>query len=134
MKTTKEMIEVMQAYERGEQIECINALGEWKEDKPVWDWFHFDYRVKKKVYVPFESAEEFLEAQRVHGEVVEDKESGEKMYAFVNNNYTLISSIHFSNFWPIGCLETIFRYYQFTDGTPCGKEKGYEKNIYQPAD
>lgn len=79
MKTTKEMIEVMQAYDRGEQIECFNDDYErWKDvDSPIWDWLHNDYRVKPN-YVPFDTAEEFLAAYRKHGEFLENKENGEK--------------------------------------------------------
>lgn len=123
MKTTKEMIEVMQAYERGEQIECFNDRT-WKCVKnPVWDWLHTNYRVKpKKSYVPFDTAEEFLAAQRKHGEVIVDKTSGEKSNAYVNKNGTVVSTKILSNVWTIGCLGTIFRYYKFEDGTLCGKD------------
>ena len=58
MKTTKEMIEVMQAYDRGEKIEAVyNDV--WVDiDMPEWSWGLRDYRVKpKKSYVPFETAE-----------------------------------------------------------------------------
>ena len=66
MKTTKEMIEVMQAYDRGEQIQLLDRLGNWVDiDMPEWSWGLRDYRVKpKKKYVPFETAEEFITAQR----------------------------------------------------------------------
>ena len=51
-KTTKEMIEVMQAFERGETIEviCRNvALDRWDvATTPNWDWGHVDYRVAPK--------------------------------------------------------------------------------------
>ena len=125
MKTTKEMIEVMKAYDRGENIECFNDDHEqWTDvNNPIWDWLHNDYRVKpKKKYVPFETAEEFLAAQRVHGEVIVDKTSDEKSNAYVNKNGTVVSTKMFSNVWTIGCLGTIFSYYKFKDGTPCGKE------------
>lgn len=69
--TTKEMIEVMQAYERGEQIEYreaaydCNSLEEddWLnlESKPIWDWNGFEYRIKPQpTYRPYKNAEEFL--------------------------------------------------------------------------
>ena len=51
-KTTKEMIEVMQAFERGETIEVIwrdNATDSWDvATTPNWDWSAFDYRVAPK--------------------------------------------------------------------------------------
>ena len=64
------MIEVMQAYLRGEKIQLLNRLGIWVDiDMPEWSWGLRDYRVKpKKKYIPFDTAEEFLAAQRAHGE------------------------------------------------------------------
>ena len=52
MKTTKEMIEVMQAYENGEEIEyyTLGINPRWGNTiAPVWDWLAWDYRVKPKV-------------------------------------------------------------------------------------
>mgnify|MGYP003639436720 CR=1 FL=1 len=50
MKTTKEMIAVMQAYEDGETIQRqVSGGGIWttvSSDSTVWDWRYFDYRVK----------------------------------------------------------------------------------------
>ena len=68
MKTTKEMAEIMLAFERGEQIEYrikdFMRDDEWYDQKefPEWDWKTFDYRVKPKPkYVPFETAKELFE-------------------------------------------------------------------------
>lgn len=46
--TTVEMIEVMQAYVRGEAIEVSDrGKNDWSEIKhPLWDWNSFEYRVK----------------------------------------------------------------------------------------
>ena len=49
--TTKEMIEVMQAYERGEEIEMRLADCEdrWVPAiSPLWDWEKLEYRIKLK--------------------------------------------------------------------------------------
>lgn len=48
--TTREMIDVMQAYDRGEEIEVsAKGAGDWIEVKyPLWDWVGSDYRVKPK--------------------------------------------------------------------------------------
>ena len=51
MKTTKEKIEIMQAYERGEQIQIYYPdTDEWEdvESTLLWDWVNFDYRIKSK--------------------------------------------------------------------------------------
>lgn len=51
MKTTKEKIEIMQAYERGEQIQIyVYTFNEWRDvgTDPLWDWVNFDYRIKPK--------------------------------------------------------------------------------------
>ena len=46
-----EMIEVMQAYVRGETIEVSDkGADNWSEIKcPLWDWNSFEYRVKPKI-------------------------------------------------------------------------------------
>ena len=48
MKTTAEKIEVMQAFERGEeiQVECGNSWA--RVSDPKWNWDAFDYRIKPK--------------------------------------------------------------------------------------
>ena len=51
MKTTKEMIEVMQAYVDGDEIEATmnNCLLPWEGIvSPVWNWADNTYRVAKK--------------------------------------------------------------------------------------
>ena len=49
--TTKEKIEVMQAYERGEEIEArlANYEDRWGDaNAPLWNWECFEYRIKPK--------------------------------------------------------------------------------------
>ena len=128
MKTTKEMIEVMQAYDRGEKIELHYYLygseDYWTAcSTPIWDWDNFDYRVKKATkYVPFDTPEEFLAAYRKHGEFIENKESGEKMNAYVDKNGIVILSTALNCTYTFENLRTLFGCYKFSDGTPCGRE------------
>ena len=126
MKTTKEKIEIMQAYDRGEQIQIKGSNIDWIDIidivSPKWDWINYDYRVKPKPkYVPFDTPDEFLEAQRVHGEVLVDKKNGVKMTTYVNKNGIVACAKFFSNTWMVSSLQNILRDYRFKDGTPCGK-------------
>ena len=126
MKTTKEIIEVMQAYESGEQIECFNDE-EWKYVKnPVWDWLHNDYRVKPN-YAPFDTAEEFLAAQRAHGcdALITITEDGvlKKHDISVSLDGSVYDHTDDGDVDYIGEFEDLlFEDYKFADGTPCGKE------------
>ena len=122
MKTTKEMIEVMQAYDMGEQIECFNDE-QWKDvNNPIWDWLHNDYRVKPN-YAPFDTADEFLTAQRKHGETVRCKLDDELYHAYINNRAETILVSHYGRTGSIMTnIVNMYDKYEFADGTPCGKE------------
>ena len=127
MKTTKEMIDVMQAYDSGEQIECFNDE-EWKYVKnPVWDWLHNNYRVKQKKYVPFDTAEEFLAAQRAHGgdALITITEDGvlKKHDISVSLDGSVYDHTDDGDVDYIGNFEDLLlEDYKFADGTQCGKE------------
>lgn len=49
-KTLAEKIAVMQAAERGEEIQSLYNYGlAWEDNaNPNWNWFDFDFRVKPK--------------------------------------------------------------------------------------
>ena len=48
-KTIKEMIEVMEWFERGGSVEhTYKGCDEWERTShPTWNWYDFDYRIKK---------------------------------------------------------------------------------------
>jgi len=52
MKTTREKIEVMQAFEDGEDVQygyCGETDTVWQNvPNPNWNWVDFDYRIKPK--------------------------------------------------------------------------------------
>ena len=128
MKTTKEMIEVMQAYDRGEQIEA-GYNGVWVDiDMPEWSWGLRDYRVKpNKKYVPFDTAEEFLAAQMAHGgdALITITEDGvlKKHDISVSLDGSVYDHTDDGDVDYIGNFEDLlFEDYKFADGTPCGKE------------
>lgn len=123
MKTTKEMIEVMQAYERGEQIQILDINGIWEDKEyPYWNWTQCDYRVKPKTkYVPFDTPEEFLTAQRKHSKTVRRKEDNHFFRSYVNEcgDIALVDATGYSLSED---MDDIHVRYEFLDGTPCGKE------------
>ena len=133
MKTTKEMIEVMQAYVRGEEIE-ERYFDESKDywvacGTPIWDWNNFDYRVKPKTkYVPFDTAEEFLEAQREHGDgLISIDDNGVVKAHDISISPDGSVYEHGENQWTstceyVGDIKDLLEDYKFADGTPCGKE------------
>ena len=133
MKTTKEKIEIMQAYDRGEQIQIKGSNIDWIDIidivSPKWDWINYDYRIKPKTkYVPFETAEEFLEAQNEHGQVIiqyvnKEKTVFKQSYAYVNNLGKIIL-YGGGDTVVLLTLEQLFNdYYYFDDDlTPCGKK------------
>lgn len=130
MKTTKEMTEIMLAFERGEQIEFISkdlrSSADWTimTQEPEWNWSDFDYRVKPKpTYRPYKNAAEFLAAQKEHGMNIRLKK---------HNYYGLplyITNILIGIQWPQGdgstvdidvSYEELLRDYTWQDETPCG--------------
>ena len=121
MKTTKEMIEVMQAYLDGEQIEESIDKKVWFTCEPIWNWAKCDYRVKKKVYVPFDTAEEFFAAQRKHGrDIIACGELYANSYIDCYCNVFLYKGRE-ANIFTFN-FETLLENCTFADGIPCGKE------------
>lgn len=135
--TTKEKIEVMQAYEDGKQIECrqiiAKAIGdvEWEDSKePTWDWVMFDYRIKHEPkYRPYKDTAEMIAdwKERIggkHWSVCEmpliwiwDKCKVEK---------TLVTGFRRQEINTADAIITmvsLFSSYTYLDGTPCGKEE-----------
>ena len=117
------MIEVMQAYERGEQIEYrikdFMRDDEWYVQKefPEWDWKTFDYRVKKVsslIYRPYKNTEEFLEAQKEHGIYLQEKETRCMIMPLGVNYYRV--TIPSRSYRYKQLLST----FVWQDGTPCG--------------
>lgn len=113
--TTKEKIEIMQAFEDGKEIEFRSAHTEeeWMSCyKAIWNWEKFEYRVKPDPkYVPYDSVTEV------------DKDKWVKLKA--NGVLKRISGIDTKNnsmciFGWIN-LKGLFERYTYEDGTPCGK-------------
>lgn len=130
--TTQEKIAVMKALVEGKEIEHASLLdlSNWKPVAfPVWDWSHFDYRIKpehpKPKYRPFKDVDEAFQATKERGDQLKRKDgitSREcpKYMALINfNDYDgLINGIG---------IKSLFDYYTFFDGAPFGVEEGGEE-------
>lgn len=136
--TTTEMIEVMQAYDRGEKIEYrlkdFMRDDEWNLSTvpPDWDWRTTDYRVKSRpTYRPYKNAEEFLSAQREHGMYITDHgmylrpkhEAGryELPTSIDDEKVVFILPTNTSNAYAV-CYhyDNLLKDKVWQDGTPCG--------------
>ena len=133
MKTTKEMIEVMQAYLKGEKIEYRYGNTDWLECRvPIWNWNSIEYRVKPKQktktktktkFLPFETVEEFLKAQIEHGAIIKMIDDDRLLSAFVRYDGSVLFVLPKSICEKLLInVDNLFGKYEFADGTPCGKE------------
>lgn len=114
MKTTKEMIAVMQAFADGKEIEFSpNFYTDkiWKDtSNPTWEWHQFDYRVKHAPeYVPFT----FEDWEIMVDEIVKHKTKPiiEKLTSFCDES---VNAIFYNE---------LLEEFTFLDGSPCGKLK-----------
>jgi hypothetical protein len=84
MRTTKEKIAIMQAFEDGKPIEMKNASSaQWstlsmgKSADPIWNWGSCDYRIKqepKVVYINYYEDYEESEGYSPYGDVYDSEE------------------------------------------------------------
>ena len=115
MKTTAEMIAIMQAYVDGKEIEmCAYGTCDWLviplNRQPLWNWGDYSYRVKKQPeYIPFT----FEDAEILMGKVVKHKTA---------NHLAAITSC-FNETTNMGGYKKLLEDYTFLDGSPCGKLK-----------
>ena len=99
-KTTKEKIEIMQAYERGEKIEFKRNDGKWHDVLiPTWDWLNTDYRVKSKFH---DGDILFLEDTHSWIFIYKENESKEYIYQYVAVSACTTDSSVFITDSPLG--------------------------------
>lgn len=114
--TTKEMIEVMQAYEDGKAIQFVNKDEDNWQDmicEPIWDWPECNYRVKSESeYVPYDSIYEVEKDKWFKG-----KKNG-ALYRVMQLDPS-DDSVNMAQAWL--SLKELFERYTYEDGTPCGK-------------
>lgn len=125
--TTEEMIEVMQAYERGEQIQWkLKSDYDWSTctETPIWAQGSTDYRVKSKpTYRPYKGAKEFLKAQEEHGMWLKSNEVIVCYFMPIRVFSTYVQIIRLQS-GTLVSKEMEFREllgtYSWKDGTKCG--------------
>jgi hypothetical protein len=133
--TTKEMIEVMQAYADGKGIErrCKHDLSEkWEDAKdPGWNWNLFDYRIKPEKaeprYRPYKDTDEMIADWK---ERFKKNWSGTSMpliWIWDNDKVekTLVTGFRWKDISTkdeIITMTSLFEFYTYLDGSPCGKE------------
>ena len=131
-KEAKRRAELYSALAEGKKIQFNQENGEWAdltmELIEVLSESAFRYRIKPEPeFVPFESTEEFLEAQREHGGGLINILDGEVLnandiYISINGNVCKGKETQIGyNLYPIGDLKDLFKNYKLIDCTPCGK-------------
>lgn len=135
MKSTEEMITIMQAYTEGKQIEGkYKELNEWKTDSnPTWNWYNNDYRVKEEPKCrPYESSDEMIEdfCKRAGLEptsilmpaiwLVDKYSKAKRMIISFVGDYVYT---HFENRFDKWTLSELFDLLTYLDGSPVGKEE-----------
>ena len=136
-KTTKEKIEVMQAYEEGKKIKCTDKYGgevciyaKFMDDKPLWDWIDYDYLIEEEPkYRPYKDTEEmindFCERSGAKRSKMGEPFIWIKPYKNSKNRH-LITDIYAEGVYNGATyleLEDMFRDYCYLDGTPIGKKE-----------
>ena len=121
-----EILAVVTAFKKGEQIQFFDTENsEWVDciGHPAWDFNDTLFRVKPKPKLrPYESAEEFLAAQKEHGPY---------FFCIYDNVYDLPISVlgKSKQVWLIGDedgkyialdFDELQIDYKWQDGTPCG--------------
>lgn len=117
MKTIDEMCAVMQAFKEGKTIECrMFMYDEWEETDDIeWDWALFDYRVKpESEYVPYDSVSEIDRSKWVR------KKDAPNLLRAITMINASENELHISGHCPL-TLERFFEFFEYEDGTPCGK-------------
>lgn len=133
MKTTKEMIEVMQAFDEGKQIQLLCDDGIWRDtNKPCWGWDEINYRIKPEPkepkYRPYENTDEMIADYKARLGVDNPPYTMPliwvKQVSYSQDRGSLISSFDEDKVWinGVSCImRELCMYYTYLDDSPCGK-------------
>lgn len=126
--TTKEMIEVLQAFENGAEIEYRNKNeNNWQvpilikqNSTPLWNFGEFDYRIKKEPkFKPFANKWELVEAIQKHGLLIVNKDRHKHDICCIKEFND--KNVWFGNGTMLESYYYLFNNYIFIDDAPFGK-------------
>lgn len=135
--TTKEKIEVMQAYADGKKIQyrrkfCKDWLDWGGEVEPAWNWSDSQYRVKpEEKYRPYNDTEEMIEDFRkkvgmgypklfLPSVWVKRKDGSDFAKLITEFGYSCVwLSINLAGI----TMSKLFQDYTYLDGSPCGMKE-----------
>lgn len=135
-KTTEEKIRIMKAFLNGYKIQSsYKGKDNWKDlldnYEPQWSWDYLDYRIKPQydtsMYLPYESAKEFLSDSMKYGATCYFKDNKEKGIPTLVDSFGNVTLVEYND------QNEIVKHYHFTfeeffdkclwnDNTPCGKK------------
>lgn len=129
MKTTKEKIEVMQAYVDGKQIQVWLSTTGWTDivREPCWEWSDCDYRIKPEpkepTYRPYESVEEMVaDYDKRFGNHGRPKNTMPLIWVRHRGDGSICLLTTFPQTEDMKCIfDTEFDFHEYLDGTPFGK-------------
>lgn len=129
--TTLEKIEVMKAFTEGKQIQFLShETNQWEDviQCPLWDWPHYEYRVKPEpTYRPYKNLEEFKQdiVRKYGGSSFENILETRNIWLKSKCKECIgrIDKLTTDNIFVDGSDKSwlcVFNYYSYLDGTPFG--------------
>lgn len=124
IKTIKEMVEVMEAFEDGKKIQLRNRfINIWVDTEyPIWDWSTCEYRIKPEpTYRPYKSVDEMVEDFDKRFPYQHERRKYTMPLIWVKNKFTKTVALYNSFCDDVDCLKSEFEWNEYLDGTPFGK-------------
>lgn len=113
----KHFSEILKAYSEDKELEYLTMDGEWVPKRtPNFDAPPFNYRIKPELkYRPYNSAEEFLQAQKEHGPYLQRMRNAVFRIPIMIGD----KNIEFNN-GDVDIYEDLLELGNWQDDTPCG--------------
>lgn len=114
----KHLSEILKAYSEGRIIQIHLPSDKWEDTPyPAFDRHPLNYRIKPEPkYRPYNSAEEFLNAQKEHGPHILYDKFGYNVITQINQDSIWINL--YQSHQKISFSKLVN--YKWQDGTPCG--------------